>query len=230
MEKNKEKAIIEAVLFSMGEAVKIQKLQAALECDAKHIRELAQEMMEEYEREDRGVRIVEIEDAYQLCTKNELYEYLIKVVKIPRNLKLTDIQLETLSIIAYKQPVTKTEIEKIRGVQSDHAVNRLIDAGLVEEKGRLNTPGRPLVFGTTEEFLRRFGLKNKEDLPDIQSEKVEEMKLEAEEEIGYITDAEQAIKPEEEQTPEPEENQLLEPEEQSPEPAELQTPEPEDEA
>ena len=198
METNKEKAVIEAVLFSMGEAVKTAKLAAALECEEKHVRELISEMMEEYECEDRGVRIVEIEDAWQLCTKNELYEYLIRVVKIPRNFKLTDIQLETLSIIAYKQPVTKAEIEKIRGVQSDHAVNRLIDAQLVEEKGRLNTPGRPLVFGTTEEFLRRFGLKNKDDLPDIQTEKVEEMKLEAEEEIGYISEQEPAKETEEE--------------------------------
>lgn len=186
METNKEKAIIEAILFSMGDSVKISKISTALECEDKHVRELIKEMKADYEAEERGIRIVEIDDAYQLCTKNETYEYLIKVVKIPKNFKLTDIQLETLSIIAYKQPITKIEIEKIRGVQSDHAVNRLIDAGLVEEKGRLNTPGRPLVFGTTEEFLRRFGLKNKDDLPNIQTEKVEEMKIEAEEEIGYL--------------------------------------------
>lgn len=192
LETSKEKAIIEAVLFSMGESVKASKLATALECDEKHVAELIAEMAKDYEASDRGIRIIEVDGAYQLCTKNEMYEYLIKVVKIPKNFKLTDIQLETLSIIAYKQPVTKLEIEKIRGVQSDHAVNRLIDVGLVEEKGRLNTPGRPLVFGTTEEFLRRFGLKNTEELPDIQAEKIEEMKMEAEEEIGYIDDAQKA--------------------------------------
>ena len=186
MEKTKEKAVIEAILFSMGDSVKASKIATALDCDEKHVKELIGEMAADYEAEDRGVRVIEMDGAYQLCTKNEMYEYLIKVVKIPKNFKLTDIQLETLSIIAYKQPVTKLEIEKIRGVQSDHAVNRLIDAGLVEEKGRLNTPGRPLVFGTTEEFLRRFGLTNTDDLPDIQAEKIEEMKMEAEEEIGYM--------------------------------------------
>ena len=186
MEKTKEKAVIEAILFSMGDSVKASKIATALDCDEKHVKELIGEMAADYEAEDRGVRVIEMDGAYQLCTKNEMYEYLIKVVKIPKNFKLTDIQLETLSIIAYKQPVTKLEIEKIRGVQSDHAVNRLIDAGLVEEKGRLNTPGRPLVFGTTEEFLRRFGLTNTDDLPNIQAEKIEEMKMEAEEEIGYM--------------------------------------------
>ena len=186
MEKSKEKAIIEAILFSMGDAVSVEKLAESLECETEHIKELAEELGKDYEAEERGLKLVEIDGAYQLCTKSDLYPYLIKVVKIPKDYKLTDVQLETLSIIAYKQPVTKMEIEKIRGVASDHAVNRLVDVGLVEEKGRLAAPGRPLVFGTTEEFLRRFGLKNKEDLPDINSEKVEEMRLEAEEEIGYI--------------------------------------------
>lgn len=189
-----EKAIVEAVLFSMGDSVKVSKISAALGCDDKHTREVINELIEEYESEDRGLKIIEVDGSYQMCTKNETYEALIKVVKIPKDYKLTDIQLETLSIIAYKQPITKMEIEKIRGVQSDHAVNRLIDAGLVEEKGRLTAPGRPLIFGTTEEFLRRFGLRSKDDLPNIQTEKVEEMKMEAEEEIGYIKEQEDAKK------------------------------------
>ena len=145
-----EKAIVEAILFSMGDAVKVSKISTALECDDKHTKEIIKELKADYESEERGLKIIEIDGAYQLCTKNETYEALIKVVKIPKDYRLTDIQLETLSIIAYKQPITKVEIEKIRGVQSDHAVNRLIDAGLVEEKGRLQTPGRPLLFGTTE--------------------------------------------------------------------------------
>ena len=202
MEKSKEKAIIEAILFSMGDAVSAEKLAESLECETEHIMELAEELGKDYEAEERGLKLVEIDGAYQLCTKSDLYPYLIKVVKIPKDYKLTDVQLETLSIIAYKQPVTKMEIEKIRGVASDHAVNRLVDVGLVEEKGRLAAPGRPLVFGTTEEFLRRFGLKNKEDLPDINSEKVEEMRLEAEEEIGYIDENK-----EEEALNKPEENE-----------------------
>lgn len=202
MDRNKEKAIMEAILFSIGDAVDSAKLAEALECTTEEIKEIAKDMEKDYESEERGLKLVEIEGSYQLCTKGELYPYLIKIVKIPKDYKLTDVQLETLSIIAYKQPVTKIEIEKIRGVASDHAVNRLVDVGLVEEKGRLSTPGRPLVFGTTEEFLRRFGLKNKEDLPDINTDKVEEMRLEAEEEIGYIDEKkeeEAVLKPNEDE-------------------------------
>ena len=172
----------------MGEAVEIEKLCTALDTDKKTIREDLEEMKEAYGKEERGLKVIEIDGSYQLCTQEFAYEYLIKIVSIPKSYRLTDIQLETLSIIAYKQPITKIEIEKIRGVQSDHAVNRLIEAGLVEEKGRLATPGRPIILGTTEEFLRRFGLSRKEDLPDIQAEKLESFKLEAEQEIGFFSE------------------------------------------
>ena len=190
MDTTQMKATIEAILFSMGEAVEIEKLMSALDADRKTIRACIAEMQEAYESEERGLKLFEINDAFQLCTKEFAYEYLIKIVSIPKSYRLTDIQLETLSIIAYKQPITKIEIEKIRGVASDHAVNRLIDVGLVEEKGRLATPGRPIILGTTDEFLRRFGLSSKEDLPDIATEQVESFKLEAEKEIGFFGDKE----------------------------------------
>ena len=185
MEQNKMKAIIEAILFSMGEAVEIEKLCSALDADKKTVKQALAEMQQDYEADERGLKLIEIDGTFQLCTKEFAYEYLIKIVSIPKSYRLTDIQLETLSIIAYKQPITKIEIEKIRGVQSDHAINRLIDAGLVEEKGRLATPGRPIILGTTDEFLRRFGLSKKEDLPNIGTEQLESFKLEAEQEIGY---------------------------------------------
>ncbi len=188
MNMTKMKAIIEAILFSMGEAVEIEKLCSALDTDKKTVRACISEMQEDYEKEERGLKLIEIDGSFQLCTKEFAYEYLIKIVSIPKSYRLTDIQLETLSIIAYKQPITKIEIEKIRGVQSDHAINRLIDAGLVEEKGRLATPGRPIILGTTEEFLRRFGLTRKEDLPDIKAEQLESFKIEAEQEIGYFSE------------------------------------------
>ena len=180
-----EKAVIESILFAMGTPVSEEQLAQVLNCHPVDVRQLIDQMAEEYESDDRGVSIVRIEDGYQLCTKKEAYEYLIKLVSIPRNYRLTDVQLETLSIIAYKQPVTKAEIEAIRGVSSDHAVNRLLEAGLVEERGRMDTPGRPVLFGTTTEFLRRFGLSNTDDLPDINAERLETFKAEAEEEIGY---------------------------------------------
>ena len=185
---NKIKSIIEAVLFTMGDPVEPEMIAEAIGTDKKEVRDLICELMQEYESEKRGIRIIEIDGSYQMCTSQEAYEYLIKLVKIPKNYKLTDVQLEVLSIIAYKQPVTKPEIEKIRGVQSDHAVNRLIEAGLVEEAGRLDQPGRPVIFVTTQEFLRRFGIRNTQDLPDIQEEQKESFKLEAEQELGYIND------------------------------------------
>ncbi len=118
-----------------------------------------------------------------MCTKREMYEYLIRVAKQPKKAVLTDVMLETLSIIAYKQPVTKAEIEKIRGVKCDHAVNKLIEYGLVTELGRLDAPGRPILFGTTEEFLRNFGVQSLDDLPAPSTVQVEDFKAEAEEEV-----------------------------------------------
>ena len=111
------------------------------------------------------------------------YEYLIRIAKQPKQRVLTDVLLETLSIIAYKQPITKIEIEKIRGVKSDHAVNKLVEYNLVAEVGRLDTPGRPILFGTTEEFLRRFSVQSVDELPGITPEKIEDFKAEAEDEI-----------------------------------------------
>ncbi len=185
METNKMKAIVEAILFTMGEAVEIGKLCTALDADKKTVKAVMKELKEEYDAKESGLKIIEIEESYQMCTREFAYEYLIKIVSIPKSYRLTDTQLETLSIIAYKQPITKIEVEKIRGVTSDHAINRLIEAGLVEEKGRLATPGRPIILGTTEEFLRRFGLSSCEELPNIEAERVESFKLEAEEELGY---------------------------------------------
>ncbi len=119
----------------------------------------------------------------QLCTKGEYYEYLIKIAKTPKKFVLTDTLLETLSIIAYKQPITRLEIEKVRGVSCDHAVNRLLEFDLITEVGRLDAPGRPLLFGTTEQFLRSFGVKSLEDLPELNPVQIEEFKLQAESEV-----------------------------------------------
>ena len=139
--------------------------------------------MDRYQTEDRGIQIIELENAFQMCTKRDMYEFLIRIAKQPKKMILTDVALETLSIIAYKQPITKMEIEKIRGVKSDHAVNKLIEYNLVKELGRLDAPGRPLLFGTTEEFLRNFGVHSLEDLPTVNPVQLEDFKAEAEEEI-----------------------------------------------
>lgn len=188
MERQKEKAILEAVLFTMGESVEVERLAAVIEEDKKTTRQLLMEMKEEYEGKECGVTLMELDDSFQMCTKSEMYEYLIKIAKTPRKYVLTDTLLETLSIIAYKQPITRAEIEKIRGVSCDHAVNRLVEFGLIVEVGRMDAPGRPLLFGTTEEFLRSFGVKSLEELPELSAVQIEEFKIQAEQEASVQLD------------------------------------------
>lgn len=184
MEEKKYEAIIEAILFTMGESVELEKIAAALELDKKETKEIIERMMRHCEDDSIGIQIIELDGAYQMCTKSEMYEYLIRIAKQPKKHALTDVLLETLSIIAYKQPITKVEIEKIRGVSCDHAVNKLVEYNLVCELGRLDAPGRPLLFGTTEEFLRSFGVQSIDELPVLSAVQVEEFKQEAEAEMN----------------------------------------------
>nr|WP_191384245.1 SMC-Scp complex subunit ScpB [uncultured Lachnoclostridium sp.] len=188
MEISRLEGIIEAILFTMGNSVELSKIAAAIGHDEETTRRLIHNMMDKYETDDRGIRIIELEDSFQMCTKPQMYEYLIKVARQPRRYVLTDVQLETLSIIAYRQPVTKLEIEKIRGVKSDHAVNKLVEYDLVCEVGRLDAPGKPILFGTTEEFLRRFSIHSLDELPGINPEQIESFKHEAEEEAQLRLD------------------------------------------
>ena len=182
-------AAISAILFAMGDSVEIKKLSESIGYDEDETREIIGKMKAKFERnKDFGLTIVELEDSVQMCSKTEMYEYLIKVAKIPKNMNLSDTALETLSIIAYQQPVTRAEIEKIRGVSCDHPINRLLEFGLITELGRLNAPGRPLLFGTTEQFLRSFGVKSIDDLPDIAPDRLEEFKKEAAEEVQLKLD------------------------------------------
>lgn len=181
-------AVIEAILFTMGEAIELERIAAATGQDEDTCRRVIHSMMDNYAGDDRGIQIIELDGAFQMCTKAAMYESLIKIAHVPKKHVLTDVLLETLSIIAYKQPITKIEIEHIRGVKTDHAVNKLVEYNLVCEVGRLDAPGRPILFATTEEFLRNFGIESLEDLPAVNSEKVEDFKLEAEEEIQLKLD------------------------------------------
>lgn len=168
----------------MGDSVEAGKLADAIEQDVDTTVKIVHNLMDKYESENRGIRIIELENSFQLCTKQEYYDALIRVCSQPRRYTLTDAALETLSIIAYKQPVTKIEIENIRGVNSDRAVSKLVELGLVKEVGRLDAPGRPMLFGTTEEFLRTFGVGSIDELPVISEDMVEQYKEEAEYEIA----------------------------------------------
>ena len=181
-------AAVEAILFTMGESVECSKLAAALELEERDVRMIIQNLTDRYDQESRGIQIIELENSYQMCTKPEMYEYLIKIAKQPKRHVLTDVVLETLSIVAYKQPVTRIEIEKIRGVSCEHAVNKLVEYNLIKEVGRLDAPGRPILFGTTEEFLRCFGVQSVDELPTLEVDKVEEFKQEAQEEIQLRLD------------------------------------------
>ncbi len=183
MERQKAEAVIEAILFTMGDSVEISRLADVIEENVKTTKEILAGMQKRYEQEDRGISIMELEDSVQLCTKSDMYEYLIKIAKAPRKFTLTDTVLETLSIIAYKQPVTRVEVERIRGVSCDHAINKLLEYNLITELGRLDAPGRPLLFGTTEQFLRSFGVKSLEELPEMNPVQIEEFKQQAEQEV-----------------------------------------------
>lgn len=181
-------AAAEAILFTMGESVELSKIAAALEVTERDASLIIQNLMDRYKKENSGLQILELDHAYQMCTKPSLYEYLIRVAKQPKRQVLTDVLLETLSIVAYKQPVTRIEIEKIRGVSCEHAINRLVEYGLIQEVGRMDAPGKPILFGTTEEFLRCFGVQSVEDLPSLNQDKIEEFKQEAQEEVQLKLD------------------------------------------
>ena len=168
MDEKNYKAIIEAILFTMGESVELDKLADALELDNKTTKAIIEEMMEEWEKEDRGVAIMELDGAYQMCTRTEMVDVVV--------------------VDSVAAMVTKAEIEKIRGVSSDHAVNKLVEYNLVCELGRLDAPGRPLLFGTTEEFLRSFGVHSIEELPVLSTVQLEEFKQEAEAEMNVQLD------------------------------------------
>ena len=194
-DKERIKGIVEAILFTMGESVALSRLAEVLEVEEAEpeeeeileaLKDLLEEMKGDYAGKDRGICLIELDGAYQICTKIETYEYVKKLVSQPKKRSLTDVMLETLSIVAYKQPVTKQEIEAIRGVKSDFAVNKLLEYQLIKELGRLDTIGHPIVFGTTEEFLRCFGVSSIEELPDIDEVQKQNFKEEAIEEVKTI--------------------------------------------
>ena len=162
---NNYRAIIEAILFTMGESVELSKIAEVIELDKKETKAIIEEMMEEWNASDRGVSIIELDGAYQMCTKTEMYDSLVRIAHIPKKQVLTDVLLETLSIIAYKQPVTRLDLEEIRG-NSEYAIQNLLKLGVIEVVGRKEAVGRPVLFGTTDEFLKRFQFSSLDELPD----------------------------------------------------------------
>ncbi len=158
---------IEAVLFSIGDAVEISKLAEALEVSEDEIRDIFEKLKRRYDDEKRGIRLIEIDGCIQMCSNPDYYECIARVTQSKKQAGLSSAALETLSIIAYNQPVTKSTMDFIRGVDCTYSVAKLLERGFIDELGRAETPGRPILYGTTLEFLRCFGLKSLEDLPPL---------------------------------------------------------------
>lgn len=167
MDKTEIKAAIEAVLFAAGAPVPAERLAGALETDMKSVKAAVDELICDYNASNRGLTVIRLEDSYQMCNKKEYGEYIRRAMDLRRNTPLSQAALEVLAVVAYNQPVTKAFVEQVRGVDCSGVIGSLTTKGLVEEKGRLELPGRPLLYGTTENFLRSFQLSSLEDLPPL---------------------------------------------------------------
>ena len=168
MELTELQRIIEAILFAAGEPVEVTRLAQSIECDPKEIRQAVDALIDEFSFNRRGVRIIRLEDAYQMVSSGEMADYITKTLETRKPPKLSSSQLETLTIIAYYQPATKAMVEQIRGVDSSYSVGALLNKHLIEEAGRLNVPGRPIQYRTTPDFLRTFGMNSLQELPAIE--------------------------------------------------------------
>ena len=203
-----QECIVEAILFMMGDSIAVDTIAVALNTDKDTAKAAAERVVEKYENEykDRGMKVIRINNKYQMVSNNKYFTNLVAVASRPKKPVLTDAILETLSIIAYKQPITKPEIENIRGVKSDFACNKLLEYGLIEEQGRLDAPGRPIILGTTEEFLLRFGIETTADLPILDADRIAEIENEVEKELteslGEPVFIERSANKENEPTPE----------------------------
>ncbi len=157
----------EAVLFASGEPVSIDKLSAVFDLDIDEINEVTEALKERLNKSGSGIELVKLENAYQLCTRSEYGEYIRKIADMHRKTPLSQAAFEVLSVVAYNQPVTKSFIEQVRGVDCSSTVTTLIEKGLLEERGRLELPGKPLLYGTTKNFLRCFGISDLSELPPL---------------------------------------------------------------
>ncbi|MBU5590734.1 segregation/condensation protein B [Clostridium sp. MSJ-4] len=167
--KNLYTSVIESLLFVSGEPMELKHISNIIECDNKYTKEILKEMIKEYEKERRGIKLIHTDGKYQLVTKPENSDYIQKILKTNSRQSLSQAALETLAIIAYKQPITRIDIDEIRGVKSDSAVQRLLERELIKESGRLEVAGRPILYSTTEEFLKQFNMETLKELPSLDS-------------------------------------------------------------
>ena len=170
MQLTEKEAIVEGLLFAAGGVVKESSIVSILEEKEVEVNKIIESINQKFEAENRAIMIRKINDGYQMCTKSQYHKYISKLFDTKQKQNLSQATMETLAIIAYKQPVTRQEIEKLRGVNSDRSVSILSEYGLIEDVGRLDAPGRPLIYSTTEEFLRVFGYSSLKDLPKFKVE------------------------------------------------------------
>jgi len=166
MELSRAVAITEAVLFAAGEPVSLTKICEILETDEHTAKSVITHIIDDYDYNRRGLKIIRLGENYQMCTRDEYFDYIQKLVEAKRAATLSPAALEALAVVAYKQPITRSGIERVRGVDCHQLVDRLLSRGFIQEVGRLNAPGRPILFGTTDEFLRAFGIPSLSELPD----------------------------------------------------------------
>ncbi len=168
MDKREIKAIIESLLYIWGEPLSLKDLCGVLELEKNEVKEMINEMISDFNYNRRGLQIIQINNSYQLTTRSEHYDFICKLCTPKNDSTLSNAALETLSIIAYKQPITRIEIESIRGVKCNKSINSLLQRELIREVGRLDKTGRPILYGTTETFLQHFGLTSLEQLPELE--------------------------------------------------------------
>jgi segregation and condensation protein B len=169
MDEREMMAIVESILFVSGDPVGAKEIGQVLDMDLRTVRKLIKKLMDCFHFERRGLQIIMVNDTYQLATRPEFSNYIEKFIGQENSQKLSQASLETLAIIAYRQPITKMDIEAVRGVKCDYIVNTLVNRQLIQEVGRMPTPGRPILYGTTDLFLRNFGLSSLDELPPLEN-------------------------------------------------------------
>ena len=177
MELKELESAIEGILFAAGDPMSVERLCLTLELDRETVESVCQRLADNYSYERRGIRLVRLENSWQMCSAPEQADYVRKALESRKPARLSQPALEVLAIIAYFQPVTRAYIEQVRGVDSSYTVGLLLERGLVQEAGRLAVPGRPMQFRTTKNFLRAFGLASLEELPDLASASQEDLQL-----------------------------------------------------
>lgn len=189
MNKTELESILEALLFYSGDVIQENRLCEVCDTEMFAIHTAIYRLNQMYQATNSGIEIIAVEDGYQMCTAPKHIAYIQKLRQKPAKNMLTQALIETLAIIAYSQPITRTQIEDVRGVRCEHAIGKLMEYRLIEEVGRLNVIGRPILFGTTHDFLRHFGFKNLEELPKIKEELLEKFKEEVQLEMSYYEES-----------------------------------------